>query len=205
RSSESRQAGHRSCLMSSTIADDDEASPEESFFETKGATSNRNASSSSVKHYADKKTKYQSSGQPESASSSECSENEECKFQNSCAEEYTLLEGLTPLERAERTVKIKIIDVKKSRDFYILYLEDDSVNEGPFFECSIMQDALRKQLFVTFKEPKDARAFRRINFGANSNISEATNASVEELNWHSNLVAAFGYCFQSSKEKDKLK
>ncbi|CAL1549062.1 unnamed protein product, partial [Lymnaea stagnalis] len=114
-------------------------------------------------------------------------------------------DDLSLAEKAEKTVKIKIIDAKKQKDFYLLYLEDDAINEGEFYEKSILLDGLNKHVFVTFKNAKDARAFRRTRHNEDSNITKVTIASENDFNWYSNLVAVFGYSFESKKDINAFK
>ncbi|CAL1527167.1 unnamed protein product [Lymnaea stagnalis] len=143
-----------------------------------------------------------------SAKKTESSQSESGDDSNECGDDTDDNESdkeLSPAERAERTIKFNIIDVTKSKDFYSLYLEDESISEGQFIESSIMIDGMRKHLFVTFKEAKDARALRRVKHDEKSNIAAVTLASEKDFNWHKNLIAVHGYSFESSTDKSKLK
>ncbi|XP_059146918.1 protein mono-ADP-ribosyltransferase PARP14-like [Physella acuta] len=88
-----------------------------------------------------------------------------------------------------RTVKISIIDVTKSKDFYELLLEDEETGAGPYYNRLMMLDGLRKVLFVTFKNSKDAKEFTKIQHDGSSNFSGITIATLEDLDIYSNLIS----------------
>ena len=62
------------------------------------------------------------------------------------------IDGIHSLAR--RTIKATVQDIWKSRESFVLYMEDETVSEGTFDEASMLLDCLNQVLYVTFDDEK---------------------------------------------------
>lgn len=58
----------------------------------------------------------------------------------------------------ENTVKMFVLDITKTKDFYLLYLEDENINSGPFIEECLLLDGHNKAVYVTFQHKQGKMA-----------------------------------------------
>ncbi|XP_059168722.1 protein mono-ADP-ribosyltransferase PARP14-like [Physella acuta] len=89
----------------------------------------------------------------------------------------------------ENTVKMFVLDITKTKDFYLLYLEDESINSGPFIEESLLLDGHNKSVYVTFHHKKDAEKFCSVKHKPkDSNIQKVQLAEPADFNTYNNLL-----------------
>ncbi|XP_059146945.1 protein mono-ADP-ribosyltransferase PARP14-like [Physella acuta] len=105
-------------------------------------------------------------------------------------------------DKVKRTIKAKVADVHKTKDTYVLYLEDPSINKGEIEEDTMLLDGLQKLLFVTFtfEQQKYARAFRKVKHDESSNLLKVTKASAEDFDIFHNMISI--HCNSLTTEKD---
>ncbi|KAK0055295.1 poly [ADP-ribose] polymerase 14, partial [Biomphalaria pfeifferi] len=86
------------------------------------------------------------------------------------------------------TVKIKLRSIDTCKDTYIYYLEDESLNIGPFHEESLMLDGLHNIIYVTFHTQKDAKSFCQKKHPPDLGISKVEMATEEDFKTYLNYI-----------------
>lgn len=131
---DSKSHRKRSTTNSQTISDDDESLDESTESESSSEKPEKKVHS---KHKKSQKKK-KSSLVKEITSDSENSEEE----------------PITVHENLWKTIKAKVSDITKTKDFYVMYFEDPKISQGQFYEESFLLDGLNKILYLTFCDRK---------------------------------------------------
>ncbi|KAH9499181.1 hypothetical protein Btru_004357 [Bulinus truncatus] len=106
----------------------------------------------------------------------------------------------------KKTIKATISDIRKEKDFYMLYLEDEDIGLEKYEEESMLLDGLHKWLYVTFKDKETARkAFEMNHDPTDSNILKVEMATPEDFDTYPNLLFLYGFDIQSAEDTDSLK
>uniref|UniRef100_A0A2C9M309 Uncharacterized protein n=1 Tax=Biomphalaria glabrata TaxID=6526 RepID=A0A2C9M309_BIOGL len=106
----------------------------------------------------------------------------------------------------KRTIKATVADIRKEKDFYLLYLEDEDIGLGDFEEETILLDGLHKWLYVTFKDEKTAiKAIEMEHDPEDSNITKVEWATSRDFETYPNLLFLYGYEIQTKDDISVLK
>ncbi|XP_055874100.1 protein mono-ADP-ribosyltransferase PARP14-like isoform X3 [Biomphalaria glabrata] len=97
-------------------------------------------------------------------------------------------EDTTEFALHNTTVKIKLHSIDTCKDTYIYYLEDESLNIGPFHEESLMLDGLHNIIYVTFHTQKDAKSFCQKKHPPDLEISKVEMATEEDFKTYPNYI-----------------
>ncbi|CAG5128060.1 unnamed protein product, partial [Candidula unifasciata] len=103
------------------------------------------------------------------------------------------------------TIKAKVSDITKTKDFYVMYLEDPHISQGQFYEESFLLDGLNRNLYVTFHDRKAAVATASFKHKADSNLLKVEMATKEDFDTHLNLVSVHGYFCNTDEQRRELK
>ncbi|GFO06938.1 poly [ADP-ribose] polymerase [Plakobranchus ocellatus] len=105
---------------------------------------------------------------------------------------------------ARRTIKATVRDVRKTKMFYILYLEDKVVHKDFYDETSLFLDSLNRKLYVTFHHEEDAKKACKMMHGADSNIERLEKATVADFETFPDRVSVHGFCIKNPPERHKF-
>ncbi|XP_055874107.1 protein mono-ADP-ribosyltransferase PARP14-like [Biomphalaria glabrata] len=106
----------------------------------------------------------------------------------------------------KRTIKATVADIRKEKDFYTLYLEDEDIGLGDFEEETMLLDGLHKWLYVTFKDEKTAiKAIDMKHDPDDSNITNVELATSRDFDTYPNLLFLYGYEIHTNDDIHGLK
>ncbi|KAH9499179.1 hypothetical protein Btru_004354 [Bulinus truncatus] len=90
------------------------------------------------------------------------------------------------------TVKVHFIGPCRKKDYYVIYLEDESLNIGAFYEESLMLDGLHNIFYITFHTPRDAENFCHLQHPPDTKITKVEMATEEDFRTHPNYIYLHG-------------
>ncbi|GFO06939.1 endonuclease-reverse transcriptase [Plakobranchus ocellatus] len=105
---------------------------------------------------------------------------------------------------ARRTIKATVRDVRKTKQFYILYLEDKVAPPNLYDEASLFLDSLNRKLYVTFDHEEVANRACMMRHDANSNIEKLERATVADFDTFTDRVSMHGFCIKNTPERQKF-